>query len=89
MSLRTNNTAIPDSRLRAITLRAFSASKLACSCIYVTAIAPSGQPACRVLHEYIRRRKQMQILDLFGTIDYREDYDYQASRRRDQTENER
>ena len=41
------------------------------------------------LDEYIRRRKQMQILDLFGTIDYREDYDYKASRRRDQTENER
>jgi Arc/MetJ family transcription regulator len=41
------------------------------------------------LDEYIRRRKQMQILELFGTIDYREDYDYQASRRRDQTENER
>jgi hypothetical protein len=41
------------------------------------------------LDEYIRRRKQMQILDLFGTIDYREDYDYKASRRRDQTGNER
>ena len=41
------------------------------------------------LDEYIRRRKQMQILDLFGTIDYRVDYDYKASRRRDQTENER
>jgi Arc/MetJ family transcription regulator len=41
------------------------------------------------LDEYIRRRKQMQILDLFDTIDYREDYDYKASRRRDQTENER
>lgn len=40
------------------------------------------------LDEYIRRRKQMQILDLFDTIDYREDYDYKANRRRDQTENE-
>jgi hypothetical protein len=27
------------------------------------------------LDEYIRRRKQMQILDLFDTIDFREDYD--------------
>jgi hypothetical protein len=41
------------------------------------------------LDEYIRRRKQMQILDLFDTIDYREDYDYKANRRRDHTENKR
>ena len=41
------------------------------------------------LDEYIRRRKQIQILDLFGTIDYPEDYDYKAHRRRDRIENER
>ncbi len=41
------------------------------------------------LDEYIRRRKQLKILDLFGTIDYREDYDYKANRRRDGIENER
>ena len=41
------------------------------------------------LDEYIRRRKQMQILDLFDTIDYHEDYDYKANRRRDQIETER
>jgi Arc/MetJ family transcription regulator len=41
------------------------------------------------LDEYIRRRKQMQILDLFDSIDYHEDYDYQANRRRDQVKNER
>ncbi len=40
------------------------------------------------LDEYIRRRKQMQILDLFDTIDYRGDYDYKANRRRDQIETE-
>jgi len=39
------------------------------------------------LDEYIRRRKQMQILDLFHTIHYHEDYAYKASRRRDQIEN--
>lgn len=33
--------------------------------------------------EYIRRRKQMKILDLFGTIDYLEEYDYKANRRLD------
>ena len=41
------------------------------------------------LDEYIRRRKQTQIPDLFGTIDYDEDYDYKANRRRDRVENER
>ena len=41
------------------------------------------------LDEYIRRRKQMLILDLFDTIDYHEDYEYKANRRRDQILNER
>jgi hypothetical protein len=41
------------------------------------------------LDEYIRRRNQVQILDLFGTIDYHEDYDYKANRRCDRIENER
>jgi Arc/MetJ family transcription regulator len=41
------------------------------------------------LDEYVRRRKQMQILDLFGAIDYGEDYDHKANRRRDELENER
>lgn len=40
------------------------------------------------LDEYIRRRKQRKILELFGTIDYQEDYDYKADRRRDRIENE-
>ena len=41
------------------------------------------------LDEYTRRRKQMQILDLFDTIDYQQDYNYKANRRRDQVESER
>jgi hypothetical protein len=41
------------------------------------------------LDEYIRRRKQMQILDLFQTINYHEDHAYKANRRRDRIENER
>jgi Arc/MetJ family transcription regulator len=35
------------------------------------------------LDEYIRRRKQMNVLELFGTVDYHRDYDYKANRRRD------
>jgi Arc/MetJ family transcription regulator len=34
------------------------------------------------LEEYIQRRKQLRILDLFGTIEYYEDDDYKALRRR-------
>jgi Bacterial antitoxin of type II TA system, VapB len=34
------------------------------------------------LDEYVRRRKQMKILDLFGKIDYDENYDYKRERMR-------
>jgi Arc/MetJ family transcription regulator len=34
------------------------------------------------LGEYVRRRKQLQILDAFGTIDFDPTYDYKAERRR-------
>ena len=33
------------------------------------------------LDEYIRRRKQQRILDLFGSIDFDPKYDYKAARR--------
>jgi len=32
------------------------------------------------LLEYIQRRKQLQVLELFGTIDYDEDYNYKQQR---------
>jgi len=35
------------------------------------------------LQEYVARRKQLKIVDLFGTIDYAEDYDYKAQRKRE------
>lgn len=41
------------------------------------------------LDEYIRRRKQLEILDLFGTIDYYPDYDYKAARMRDRVKNDK
>lgn len=37
------------------------------------------------LDEYIRRRKQQQILSLFGKIDYRPDYDYKHERKAKRT----
>ncbi len=34
------------------------------------------------LEEYIQRRQQRRVLDLFGTIDYDEQYDYKEQRAR-------
>ena len=34
------------------------------------------------LMEYIQRRKQARIADLFGTVDYDPKYDYKRQRRR-------
>lgn len=34
------------------------------------------------LEEYIRRRKQLRVLELFGTIDFDPDYDYKKQRSR-------
>jgi hypothetical protein len=34
------------------------------------------------LREYIQHRKWLKVLDLFGTIDYNEDYDYKQQRQR-------
>ncbi|MCU1297201.1 MAG: hypothetical protein JWO91_1479 [Acidobacteriaceae bacterium] len=34
------------------------------------------------LDEYIRRRKQLRILETFGTIDFDPEYDYKAERRK-------
>ena len=40
------------------------------------------------LDEYIRRRKQGEILHLFGTVYYADDYDPVAARRLDRIEEE-
>lgn len=34
------------------------------------------------LQEYVARRKQMKVLDLFGSIEYAKGYDYRKQRRR-------
>ena len=34
------------------------------------------------LHEYIRRRKQARLLDLFGTLDFDPAYNYKKQRSR-------
>ena len=35
------------------------------------------------LEEYIARRAQQQLLDLFGTVEWDDTYDYKAQRSRD------
>jgi hypothetical protein len=36
----------------------------------------------KALEEYVRRRRQLRILNSFGTIDFDPAYDYKAERRR-------
>ena len=36
----------------------------------------------QALTEYIQHREQLRILNLFGKIDYDDDYDYKAQRRK-------
>ena len=38
----------------------------------------------RALEEFIARRKQEKIIELFGKLDWDPDYDYKAERSRDQ-----
>ena len=34
------------------------------------------------LREFVQRRKQLEIFEVFGTIDFDPDYDYKAERKR-------
>ena len=44
---------------------------------------PSAQDAVRAaLTEYVDRKKQRQIIELFGRVDIDPDYDYKAGRSR-------
>jgi Bacterial antitoxin of type II TA system, VapB len=49
------------------------------------AVALDGEATAEALVEkalrlYIQHRKQLQVLDLFGTLDYDETYDYKQQR---------
>ncbi len=35
------------------------------------------------LREFVQRRKQLEAIEMFGTIEYDPDYDYKQERRRD------
>ena len=52
------------------------------------ALAVSGQKTkkaavTKALEEFIARREQREILDLFGTLDWDPDYDYKTERQRE------
>jgi len=34
----------------------------------------------QALQEYVQRRKQLKLLDLFGTVEYDDDYDHKTQR---------
>jgi Arc/MetJ family transcription regulator len=36
----------------------------------------------KALREYVQRRKQLKILELFGTIEYDPEYDYKQQRQK-------
>ena len=39
----------------------------------------------RALEEYIHRHKRLRVVELFGTVEYDESYDYKAERTRTQS----
>lgn len=52
------------------------------------ALAVSGErtkkaAVTKALEEFIARREQQRLLDLFGTVEWDETYDYKAERSRD------
>jgi hypothetical protein len=44
--------------------------------------ATKRETVTEALQEYINRRKQVGVLDLFGSVDYDRKHDYKAQRRK-------
>ena len=44
--------------------------------------ATKRETVTEALQEYINRRKQVAVLDLFGSVDYDRKHDYKAQRRK-------
>lgn len=47
----------------------------------VSGLRTKKEVVTQALQEYIQRRQQLQVLDLFGTIDFTPGYDYKEQRR--------
>ena len=57
-------------------------NKLLDEALKVGGRATKKETVTEALQEYIGRRKQARIAELFGTIDYDPKYDYKTQRRR-------
>ena len=57
-------------------------NKLLDEALRVGGKATKKDTVTEALQEYIGRRKQARVVDLFGTIDYDPKYDYKKQRRR-------
>ena len=57
-------------------------NKLLDEAVKVGGKATKKETVTEALQEYIGRRKQARIVDLFGTVDYDPKYDYKKQRRR-------
>ncbi len=40
----------------------------------------ANEVAAQALQEYIQRRRQLSLLDLFGMVEYHDDYNYKEQR---------
>lgn len=47
----------------------------------VGGLATKNAAVSQALMEYIQRKRQLEVLALFGTVDYDADYDYKQQRR--------
>ena len=48
----------------------------------ISGIKTKKETVNQALKEFVQRRKQEEIIDLFGTIEYDNDYDYKEMRKR-------
>jgi hypothetical protein len=51
-------------------------------------IDPKDEETSKHQDDSTQRRKQLEIIDLFGTVDFNPNYDYKKNRRLDRIESE-
>ena len=56
--------------------------KLLTEALRVSGLRTKRETVDAALAEFIQRRAQRRVVDLFGTIDFDPDYDYKKARRR-------
>lgn len=56
--------------------------KLLLDALHISGFKTKKETVNQALKEFIQRRKQEEIIDLFGTIQFDDDYDYKKLRNR-------